>query len=225
MLYNERAAQRRGINITLSMFSNNLKTYRLKFDLTQQKLAEMVGTSKSAISMYEQGNRMPEYETLEAFADIFNISMDKLMGRSEVGLDILSLPGIEPMPKMKKVPRLGTIACGEPILAVENYETYDEVPEYIDCDFALKCKGDSMVGARILDGDVVFIRAQPDVENGEVAAVLIGDEVTLKRVYKRENSLQLMPDNPAFEPIVYFGVEADKARILGRALEFKSRVR
>ena len=139
--------------------------------------------------------------------------------------EILSIPGIQPMPKLVKKPLLGTIACGEPILAVENIEDYLLVPDNIHCDFLLQCKGDSMTGARILDGDIVGIRQQEDVENGEIAAVLIGDEATLKRVYKRANKLILQAENPAYEPLVYVNGELDEVRIIGKAVYFISTIR
>ncbi|MCI7811589.1 MAG: transcriptional repressor LexA [Clostridiales bacterium] len=134
-----------------------------------------------------------------------------------------SLPGnILPMPATYTVPLLGTIACGEPILAAENIEDNVEVPENIHADFALRCKGDSMINARIHDGDIVYIRQQPAVNNGEIAAVLIGDEATLKRVYVYEDHVVLQPENPAYEPLVYFGETMSTVRILGKAVGFTS---
>ena len=135
---------------------------------------------------------------------------------------------ILPLPKTRKVPLLGTIACGEPILATENIAAYLDVAEEIHCDFALRCKGDSMTDARILDGDVVYIRHQPDVENGEIAAVLIDGmetEATLKRVYKSEGQLMLTPANPAYAPRVFIGEDIARVRILGKAVAFASLVR
>lgn len=134
-----------------------------------------------------------------------------------------SLPdNILPMPATYTVPLLGTIACGEPILAAENIEDNVEVPEHIHADFALRCKGDSMINARIHDGDIVYIRQQPAVNNGEIAAVLIGDEATLKRVYVYEDHVVLQPENPAYEPLVYFKDAMQTVRILGKAVGFTS---
>lgn len=134
-----------------------------------------------------------------------------------------SLPdNILPMPATYTVPLLGTIACGEPILAAENIEDNVEVPENIHADFALRCKGDSMINARIHDGDIVYIRQQPAVNNGEIAAVLVGDEATLKRVYVYEDHVVLQPENPAYEPLVYFGETMSTVRILGKAVGFTS---
>ena len=132
---------------------------------------------------------------------------------------------IIPLPKNKKVPLLGTIACGEPILAVENIDKYVEMPETVHGTFALKCKGDSMINARIFDGDIVYIREQPDVENGEIAAVLIGDEATLKRVYKTPSKVVLRPENPMYDDMTYSKEELNQIRILGKAVAFLSAVR
>jgi len=132
---------------------------------------------------------------------------------------------ILPMPKMKKVPLLGTIACGEPILATENIEDMVNMPENVVADFALRCKGDSMINARIFDGDIVYIRQQPTVENGEIAAVLIDDEATLKRVLIFEDHIILQPENPTYKPLAYWGEEMNAVRILGKAVAFTSNIR
>ena len=126
--------------------------------------------------------------------------------------------GFEPMPKMKKIPLVGSIACGTPILAQQNIEKIVDVPESIRCDFSLTCHGDSMEGAGIHDRDVVYIRIQPEVENGEIAAVRIGEEATLKRVYYQNGTLTLMPANAAYAPMVYTGPELNDVQIEGKAV-------
>lgn len=122
----------------------------------------------------------------------------------------------------KRVPIVGAIACGKPIYAEEQYGEY--VLSDIDADFALYCKGDSMVGARIHDGDLVFIRKQASVENGEIAAVVIEDDATLKRVYfyPEQQKLILSPENPSYEPLVFIGEELDAIHVLGKAVAFQS---
>ena len=122
---------------------------------------------------------------------------------------------------------LGEIACGEPIYANEERESYVELGTKIDCDFCLKAKGDSMINARILDGDIIFIKKQPVVDNGEIAAVLIEDEATLKRVfyYPEKQKLVLQAENPKYEPLVYIGEELNEIKILGKAVFFQSDVR
>ncbi|MBQ2771077.1 MAG: repressor LexA [Clostridia bacterium] len=135
-----------------------------------------------------------------------------------------SIPGLLPLPKTTKRPLIGTIACGEPVLAEENIEGQVDVPEHIRCDFVLRCKGDSMIGARIQDGDLVYIHQQPEVEPGEIAAVLLdGTEATLKRFYRSGDTITLVAENPAYAPIV---VTKDRQfRILGKAVGFTSLIR
>lgn len=201
--------------------------------LSQAALATELGFTKSSVNMYERGDREPGLESLETIADFFNVDMDYLLGKSDVQNRFLYTPAsdaesvalpdnILPMPVTYTVPLLGTIACGEPILAAENIEDNVEVPEHIHADFALRCKGDSMINARIHDGDIVYIRQQPAVNNGEIAAVLIGDEATLKRVYVYEDHVVLQPENPAYEPLVYFKDAMQTVRILGKAVGFTS---
>ena len=129
--------------------------------------------------------------------------------------------------KTHKIPLLGDIACGEPIFASEDKESYVLAGTDIRADFCLRACGDSMINARIYDGDIVFIREQPMVEKGEIAAVIINDEATLKRVYyyPEQNKIILNPENPAYEPFVYVGEELNSIRILGKAIAFQSDVR
>ena len=124
-------------------------------------------------------------------------------------------------------PLLGEIACGEPIIAEESFECYVEAGTNIKCDFCLRARGDSMINARIYDGDIVFIRQQSIVNNGEIAAVIIDNEATLKRVYlnRAEGKLVLQAENPSYEPLVYVGEELDHIRILGKAVAFQSDVK
>ena len=132
---------------------------------------------------------------------------------------------IIPMPEMRKIPLIGTIACGEPILAEEHIEEYIDIPKHIAADFALTCKGDSMINARIFDGDVVYIRRQDTVEKGEIAAVLIDGEATLKRVQLFEDHISLEPENPQYRPLVYWNEGMNNVRILGKAVAFTSAIR
>lgn len=130
-----------------------------------------------------------------------------------------------PFPTMGKVPLIGAIACGAPVLAQEHIEDYVDMPSHIHADFALTCKGDSMINARIFDGDVVYIRQQDTVENGQIAAVLIDNEATLKRVRLFEDHIALEPENPQYRPLVFWGEEMNAIRILGKAVAFTSTVR
>lgn len=200
-------------------FATILRELRKKNGYTQEALAEKLKISKSTVSMYEHGERMPNYSTMKALADLFAVEMDVLYGRQAY-----PLPSNVRTVKTKKIPLLGEIACGEPIFAQEDHQTFVEAGENIQADFCLTAKGDSMIGARIHDGDVVFIRSQPMVENGEIAAVIIGDEATLKRWYYYPDSekLVLTPENSSYEPLVFVGTELESVRCLGKAICFMS---
>ncbi len=199
-------------------------------NMKQSELVSLTGIGKSSISTYISGEYEPKQKNLYRIAKALDVSEAWLMGLDvPMERDAVSeppqSPDILPLPKTKRIPLLGTIACGEPILAEENLEGYVEAPDEVTADFALRCQGDSMVNARILDGDLVFIRQQPDVENGEIAAVLIGDEATLKRVYKYPGQVVLQPENPQYPPLVYSGEQLQDFRILGKAVAFLSRVK
>ncbi len=165
---------------------------------------------------YEKGDREPPAATLVAIAKFYNVTVDYLLGRTEAPL--------MPMPNMRRIPLLGSIACGEPILAQENLEGEALAPEDVTADFALRCKGDSMAGARIFNGDVVYIRQQETVENGQIAAVLIDDEATLKRVYLYPDHIVLSPENPMYKPLAYWAEDMNRIRILGLAVAFTSKL-
>ena len=212
-------------------FGAKLKQIRIERNLTQEELAKILKTSKQVISRYENEQRTPKISVAKEYATILNVSLEYLIDDSRdyqktVSDDLFfSIPGIMRIPKMKKIPLLGTIACGEPILAEENIDTYIPIDENFDATFALKCKGDSMITARIFDGDIVYIRPQPDVENGEIAAVLIDNEATLKKVYKAKNKITLSPCNPMYADMVYTDEQLNQIKILGKAVAFTSVIR
>lgn len=218
----------------MAKFGDRLRTLRKSKDLSQLEFAKLLKLSKSSVNMYERGEREPGIETLERIADYFNVDLDYLLGKSDftnkyewlsnsaAGMSIVNLI---PMPDMKKIPLIGTIACGAPILADEHIEEYINVPKHIQADFALTCKGDSMINARIFDGDIVYIRQQDTVENGQIAAALIDGEATLKRVQLYEDHISLEPENPQYRPLVYWGEEMNNIRILGKAVAFTSAIR
>ena len=196
----------------MKSFSKRLKTLRTERGLSQQKLADLLGISKSSINMYERGEREPCFDTVRAFSAFFEVDMNDLWGNG---------------PKTRRrLPVLGEIACGEPIFAHTDEMEYIEADPSLQADFCLRAKGDSMVGARILDGDLVFIRRQETVDNGEIAAVIIDDHATLKRVYfyPEEQTLSLCAENPLYPPLIYKGEALREIRILGKALSFHSRV-
>ena len=215
----------------MATFAERLKSLRREKGWSQQRLADELKLSKSSVNMYERGEREPGFETMETIAEMFNVDMNYLYGRTDIKIadPIVAVqptattsrpipPGFEPMPKMKKIPLIGSIACGEPITAEQNIEKMVDVPENIRCDFSLTCHGDSMVDAGIHDKDVVYIRIQPEVENGEIAAVRIGEEATLKRVYYSSGTLTLMPANVAYAPMVYTGPALNDVHIEGKAV-------
>ena len=147
------------------------------------------------------------------------VNQDKL----EQHLSKPELPHRDLLPiRRKRVPFLGKIAAGEPMYAEQEHESYVLADDDINCDFALRACGDSMINARINDGDVVFIRNQPDVDDGEIAAVIIDDSATLKRVRKIDGGLMLMSDNPKYKPMLYTNANCDSLRILGKAVAFQS---
>ena len=204
---------------------DRIKSRRIELGLTVEELAHKMGyKDKSSISKIENGKADIPQSKIAAFADALETTTAYLMGweerpgPSQPTQKATIPPGFIPMPKMVKVPLVGSIACGTPILAQQNIEKIVDVPENIRCDFSLICHGDSMEGAGIHDRDVVYIRIQPEVENGEIAAVRIGEEATLKRVYYQNGTLTLMPANAAYAPMVYTGPELNNVQIEGKAV-------
>ena len=213
----------------MATFAERLKSLRREKGWSQQRLADELDLSKSSVNMYERGEREPGFETMEAIADLFNVDMNYLYGRTDIKIaDPIVLapkkptipPGFEPMPKMKKIPLIGSIACGEPITAEQNIERYIGVPAAWRADFALTCHGDSM-SPTICDGDIVCIRCQPEVEQGEIAAVRIGEEATLKHFHRQGETVMLLADNTAVcPPMVFAGPQLEEIQIEGRAVGF-----
>ena len=200
---------------------DRIKSRRTELGLTVEELAHKMGyKDKSSISKIENGKADIPQSKIAAFADALETTPAYLMGWEEQPEPKKPTipPGFEPMPKMKKIPLIGAIACGEPITAEQNIEKMVDVPENIRCDFSLTCHGDSMVDAGIHDKDVVYIRIQPEVENGEIAAVRIDGEATLKRVYYNPGTLTLMPANPAYAPMIYAGPQLEEVHIEGKAV-------
>lgn len=197
-----------------------IKKRREQIGLTQVALADMIGESKQTIYKYETGivTNIPS-DKIELIAKALRVQPEWIMGWTDTE-SVEIPPGFEPPPKMRKVPLIGEIACGEPILAEQNIEDYLDVPEEVHCDFLLRCKGDSMIDAGIQSGDVVFVRIQETVENGEIAAVRIGDEATLKRVYWDGDTLMLMPANKAYAPKSFRGEEINDVHIEGKAIGY-----
>lgn len=205
-----------------------IKNLRKNAGLTQEELARKCGyKSLTTINKIELGINSVPLSVVEKIAEVFNVSPSYIMGwDSSVDATLLQYDNIRPIAK-KRIPMLGEIACGTPRYASEDRESYIEAGTDINADFCLTARGDSMIGARIFSGDVVFCRSQNTVNNGEIAVVIINDEATLKRVYfyPESQKLVLQAENPAFAPLVYVGEELNEIRIMGKAIAFQSDVK
>ena len=208
------------------VFIKRLQISMEQSKINQSELAELSGISKQRISGYLKGEYEPKSKPIYALAKALGVSASWLMGLNDDAPappeDFSELyekyPNIKPIKKVK-IPMLGNIACGEPTFADEEHETYIETDGHIQADFCLTCDGDSME-PKLMNGDIVFIRKQPEVNDGQIAAVLIEDEATLKRVYydKPNNVLTLVAENPKYRPFIYSGEQLNNIRILGKAV-------
>ena len=205
------------------VFKDNLNYYMSLNDISQVELAERLSVTPAAVNKWTKGQNIPRMNKVDKLCSIFGCQRsDLLLQRDATETEPLP-PNCFPIEK-KKFPLLGNIACGEPIFADEDFEGYVEAGADIDADFCLRASGDSMIGARIHDGDIVFIKQQPIVDNGQIAAVLIENEATLKRFYydQASDTVQLMAENPSYAPIVKMKSDLNDIRILGRAIAFQS---
>ncbi|WHP40733.1 XRE family transcriptional regulator [Lysinibacillus boronitolerans] len=200
-----------------TIISSNLKRIIRDYKITQNELAKIAGVSESAAGKWILGKSTPRMGAIQKIADHFNLPKSYILNEESLPTNL-----IEFSPATIKIPILGKIACGDPITAEENligyrYESPDNLPN--GKLIYLQAKGDSMEPT-IPDKSYVLIRLQPEVEYGEIAAVLVnGDtEATLKRVKKQGNTVILMPDNPSHEPYI---ITADNpARIIGKAMRY-----
>lgn len=197
-------------------FGTNLKKLRKDRSLSQDELAALLGTTKQVISRYENGRRIPRFSVVSEYARRLGVPLSALSGEE----DVAQAPG-----GGRRVPILGSAACGEPIYRPSDGTEYVVVDEDVPCDFALIAQGDSMTGDRIYSGDIVFIRRQDTVADGEIAAVALDNELTLKHVRRLRGAdgsvvfTQLLPSNPAYSPIDIGGEDETRmVRILGKAV-------
>ena len=207
--------------------NRRIKERRLALNLTQEELAQRLGLQKSAIAKYESGRvENIKRSVLAKMAEVLECSPTYLMGWDDEQPSAPSYSNIFPLQRTR-IPFLGQIACGEPIFCNEDRESYVEAGTDVRADFCLKARGDSMTGARIMDGDIVFIQKDAPIEDGQIYAVVIDDEATLKRVYydAEDHMLQLVAENPAYKPLIYTGEKLDHVHILGKAIAFQSDVR
>ena len=208
--------------------NNYLAKRRKDLGLTMKQVADAVGVSEGTVSRWESGAiANMRRDRIWALSKVLNVSPNFIMTGED---NTNPLPSnVVPLTKnkTKKVPLVGTIACGVPILAVQNIEEYIDMDSEVHADFALRCKGDSMINARIFDGDIVYIKEQPTIENGEIAAVVINNietEATLKRVYIDSEKIRLCAENPLVKDMVFFHEDMNNVRILGKAVAFLSSV-
>lgn len=206
--------------------NQRIRAKRQALGLTLEDVSKIVGVTRQTIQKYESGivSNIPS-DKIELLAQALHTTPAYLMGWEEASLEE-QFDNIFPI-ELKKFPLLGEIACGQPIFCDEDRESYILAGSDIRADFCLKCKGDSMINARIYDGDIVFIRKQDIVDNGEIAVVVIGDEATLKRVYydRDKNIVTLVAENPKYTPMIYSGVDLEQIHVLGKAVAFQSDVR
>ncbi|MBO5959174.1 MAG: helix-turn-helix domain-containing protein [Lentisphaeria bacterium] len=176
------------------MIGENIKYLRKRAGYSQEQLARKLGVKQSSVSLWEKGKNNPDTETLAKAAQVFSVPLDFFLSdepRRE--LDSIRI-------NRAAIPILGNIACGQRVTPDTNPEGYADLPEGVTADFALRCKGDSMEPT-FIDGDIVLIRRQPEVEAGQIAAVSIAGETTLKHVYRQKDGLLLVADNPSYSPI------------------------
>ncbi len=205
------------------MVGERIRALRKRNMMSLEQLADRIGTSRQTVHRYETGAiaNIPR-DKVEAMALVLGTTPQRLMGWDK-DEDIPTINNIKTakvsVAKKKKLPMLGNVACGEPIFASEEQGCFVGTSG-IDADFCLMARGDSMINARIFDGDLLFVKKQESVDNGEIAVVLIDDEATVKRVYfdREDGILTLMPENPTYKPMRYMGHQLDRIRIIGRVV-------
>ena len=189
----------------INLMAIRIRQCREEMGLTQEELGHRLGMQRAAINKYEKGHlENMKRATIKSLADIFGVSPSWLMGLEESAHNSKA---------PNRVPLLGTIAAGVPVLAEENIEDYFSLDSKIRADFALRIRGESMKNVNILDGDIVFIRKQDTLENGEIGAILVGEEATLKRFYRMDGHVLLQAENPDYRPLMLDGKDV---RILGK---------
>lgn len=193
-----------------------IKLARNDAQLSLKELGNLVGLSDATVQRYEAGKiKGVDINLLQRIADALHVSPAYLMGWEEPDSNVVRF-GASPSADGKSIPLLGTIAAGVPILAEENIEGYYVVDPSLRATFALRVCGDSMIDENIFDGDIAFLNEQPDVENGEIAAVVIDDSATLKKVYHTDSGIVLQAANSKYNPIVITDEALENTRIVGR---------
>lgn len=207
----------------MNQLYENIKKYRKQAGMTQDELAKKAGyTDRSSIAKIESGHVDLMQSKIKQFADIFGVSPSELMGLADDQPRRPLPAGLLPV-EMRRIPIIGHVAAGVPIMAEREYEEYEDDTYGIACDYVLRVEGDSME-PRILDGDVVYVRQQPDVDDGQIAVVGVDDSVTLKVIYHMPGGLQLVSLNPKYKPMLYTQDNTDYLAIIGKAVAFKRRL-
>ena len=218
-------------DLALRLKKNRATVYRYESDEIEklpttvlEKLAEVLDVTPAYLMGWEESNitECPddenpwEVELREAF-DTLDIDSQIYVTKQVQAFS--KIQGAFPI-KKKKLPLLGNVACGEPIFAEQSFDAYVSVGSDVEADFCLRAKGDSMINARIFDGDILFVKSQPMVEDGEIAVVLVEDEATVKRVYydRENNTITLVPENPTYKVMRFMGEQLNQIRILGKVI-------
>ena len=202
------------------IMAKNILKYMERDGKSRHEVCHDLGISYTTFTDWVKGKTYPRIDKIELLANYFRINKADLVEDHPIP----SFPNITPIAR-KSFPLFDGIAAGQPRLMPDGVTLYVDATVDVQADYVLKVHGDSMIGARINDGDYVFIRQQPEVENGEIAAVAIGDEATLKRFYKYGDVVVLRGENPEFKEMTFTGPELDQVRILGKAVAFQSDVR
>lgn len=201
---------------------SKIKAARKAAHMGQAELGEAIGIGKSSISEWESGKRSPDIDKVKDIAKALNVTPAYLMGWDEPSPARPLPAGLLPVVK-RRIPILGHVAAGVPIMAEREYEEYEDDTYGLSCDYVLRVEGDSME-PRVLNGDIVYVRQQPDVDDGQIAVVGVDDSVTLKVVYHLPNGLQLVSLNPKYKPMIYTQANTDYLAIIGLAVAYKRRL-
>lgn len=201
-------------------FGEKLRLARREQNLTQRELAARINAKHNSISNWENDQNMPDPDTIQHLCWALDVQPNYFFSIESPQYPVNMIPSL----KLKKVPLLGTIVHADTIATPPQPLGEVELPAQIEADFALVCQGDSMVNARIFDGDIVFIRRQETVEDGQLAAVVLDGEASLKRLQLFSDHIVLESENPMYRPLAFWDEERERVRVLGRAVAFTGRL-
>ena len=204
------------------IFKDNLTRYMRARGVDQSYIVSQLGLTASTVSDWVHGKKYPRVDAMQRLADLLGVSMAELTTADAPSVTRPLPAGLSPVRK-RRIPMIGHVAAGVPIMAEREYEEYEDDTYGISCDYVLRVEGDSME-PRIMDGDVVYVREQPDVDDGQIAVVGVDDSVTLKVVYHIQHGLQLISLNPKYKPMIYNRDNTDYLAIIGLAVAYKRRL-